>query len=41
MVTGYTILKANSLDAAAALAKGCPVLHGGGQISVFETFNVM
>ena len=41
MVTGYTILKADSLDAATALAKGCPVLEGGGQISVFETFNIM
>jgi len=41
MVSGYTIIKADSLDAAATLSKGCPVLQGGGQISVFETFNVM
>ena len=41
MVTGYTILKADSLDAAVALAQGCPVLKSNGQISVFETFNVM
>jgi hypothetical protein len=41
MVTGYTILKADSLDAAVAMAKGCPVLKSKGQISVYETFNVM
>ena len=41
MVTGYTILKADSLDAAVAMAKGCPVLKSNGQISVFETFDVM
>ncbi len=41
MASGYTILKADSLDAAVALAKGCPVLAGGAQISVFETFDVM
>ena len=41
MVTGYTIIKADSLDAAVAMTKGCPVLKSNGQVSVFETFNVM
>jgi len=41
MATGYSILSADSLDAAVAMAKGCPVLQSGGQISVYETFNVM
>jgi len=41
MASGYTIIKASSLDAAAVLARGCPVLNGGGQITVYETFNVM
>lgn len=41
MVSGYTILEANSLDEAAAMAKGCPVLQSGATISVFEAFNVM
>ena len=41
MASGYTIIKAGSLDAAAALARGCPVLSRGGQITVYETFNVM
>lgn len=41
MATGYTILQAASLDEAVMLAKGCPVLMGGAEISVFETFDVM
>ncbi|MBK9709928.1 MAG: hypothetical protein IPO81_01120 [Kouleothrix sp.] len=41
MATGYSIISADSLDAAVEAAKGCPVLQGGGQISVYETFNVM
>jgi hypothetical protein len=41
MASGYTIIKADSLDEAAALARGNPVLQGGAQITVFETFNVM
>jgi hypothetical protein len=39
--SGYTIIKADSLDEAAGIAKDCPVLQGGAQISVYETFNVM
>jgi hypothetical protein len=41
MASGYTVIKADSLDSAASMAKSCPVLQGGAQISVFETFNVM
>jgi hypothetical protein len=39
--SGYSILKADSLDAAVELAKGCPVLAGGASIQVVETFNAM
>ncbi len=39
--SGYSIIKADSLDSAVALAKGCPVLQGGAKISVVETFQVM
>ena len=39
--SGYSILKADSLDAAVKLASGCPVLQGGAGITVFETFQVM
>ena len=35
--TGYTIIKAESLNAAVEMAKGCPQLRSGGQISVYET----
>ena len=41
MASGYSIIQADSLEAAAEMAKGCPVLQGGAQISVFETFSVM
>ncbi len=41
MATGYSLIKADSLDAAVSLARGCPVLRGGAKISVFETFNAM
>ncbi|MEA2557081.1 MAG: hypothetical protein QOG88_619 [Actinomycetota bacterium] len=39
--TGYSVLEADSLDAATAMAKGCPVLQGGASIGVYETFNAM
>ena len=39
--SGYSIVEAASIDAAAELAKGCPVLSSGGQITVYETFNAM
>ena len=32
---------ADSLDAAVAIAKGCPVLHAGATIQVAETFAAM
>jgi hypothetical protein len=39
--SGYSVIEADSLDAATDLAKGCPVLAGGASISVYETFEVM
>ena len=39
--SGYSVLKADSLDAAVELAKGCPVLQGGASIQVVETFEAM
>ena len=41
MASGYSILKADSLGAAVEMARGCPVLQGGAQISVYETFPAM
>lgn len=40
-ITGYTIIKAMSLDAAIQLAKSCPALKSGAKISVYETINAM
>lgn len=40
--TGYTILRADSHDAAVALARGCPVLKGEGRmIEVTELLDLM
>ena len=40
-VSGYTIIAAESLDGAIEMAKGCPILEGGGSIEVCETFSMM
>jgi hypothetical protein len=40
-LTGYSVLRADSLVAASELAKGCPVLDGGGSVDVYETMQVM
>jgi hypothetical protein len=40
-LTGYSILKADNISAAADLAKGCPILTSGGSVEVYETFNAM
>jgi hypothetical protein len=39
-LTGYTILAADSLDAAATSAKGCPVLADGGTVEVYEALPI-
>jgi hypothetical protein len=39
--TGYSLIEADSIDSAVALAKGCPVLGGDSTIEVAETFNAM
>ena len=33
-IGGYTIIKANSIDEAAELSKGCPILKVGGNVEV-------
>ena len=40
-VSGYSVIKAESLDAAVELAKGCPVLLGDARVEVAETFAAM
>jgi hypothetical protein len=39
--TGYSIIKADDIDGAVKLAKGCPVFLGGATIDVVETFAMM
>jgi hypothetical protein len=40
-LSGYSVLTADSLEAASELAKGCPVLDAGGSVEVYETVAVM
>ena len=35
-LTGYSIVNADSLDAATAMAKSCPILEVGGSVEVAE-----
>jgi hypothetical protein len=39
--SGYSILKADSLNQAVDLAKSCPVLKSGAKLTVYETFSAM
>lgn len=39
--SGYSIVKADSLSEAVEMARHCPLLHDGGQISVYETLPMM
>ena len=36
-LSGYSVITADSLELAAKLAGGCPVLDGGGTVEVYET----
>ncbi len=40
-ISGYSVLAADSLDAAVKMAQGCPILSVGGSVEVCETFNAM
>ncbi len=39
-LTGYSLIQADSLDAAVALARGCPVLAGNGTVEVAEAIDM-
>ncbi|HUR86183.1 MAG TPA: YciI family protein [Solirubrobacteraceae bacterium] len=39
-LTGYSVLTADSLDAATELAKGCPLLADGGGVEVYEAMEM-
>jgi hypothetical protein len=36
-LNGYSVISADSLDAAVEAAKGCPLLANGGAVDVYET----
>ena len=38
--TGYSIVTAGSLDDAAGLAGGCPILQNGGAVEVYEAMEM-
>jgi hypothetical protein len=40
-LTGYSVIEAANLDAAAKMAQSCPQLASGGSVQVAETFDVM
>ena len=40
-MTGYSVVVADSLDAAVEIAKGCPHLAANGRVEVYETIDVM
>ena len=35
-VSGYSVLKADNMDAALVMAKGCPVIAAGGNVELVE-----
>jgi hypothetical protein len=40
-LSGYTVITADSLDAATERARSCPILASGGRVDVYETFQIM
>lgn len=40
MVTGYTVISADSLDGAAAMVDGHPHVKYGGQVTICQTFQM-
>ncbi|WP_136660277.1 YciI family protein [Nitratireductor sp. XY-223] len=39
-LSGYSIVSADNIDAAVEMAKGCPILEGGGSIEVAEAMEM-
>ena len=38
--SGFTILEADSMESAVSMAKGCPMLEGNGQITIYEALEM-
>ncbi|WP_419906175.1 YciI family protein [Hoeflea sp.] len=39
-LSGYSIVSADTIDAAVDMAKGCPILEGGGNVEVAEAMEM-
>jgi hypothetical protein len=39
-LTGYSVVSADSLDAASAMAGGCPILADGGSVDIYEALDM-
>lgn len=39
-LSGYTLIEADTMDAAIEMAKGCPILEGGGSVEVAPTIDM-
>ena len=39
-VSGYSLIEARDYDGAAAMAKGCPLLAGGGSVEIAEVMDM-
>lgn len=39
-ISGYSIVKVADMDAALAIAKGCPILRSGGSVEVAEVYEM-
>jgi hypothetical protein len=39
-LSGFSVIAADSLTAASEMAKGCPVIEGGGKVDVYEAIPI-
>ena len=39
-ISGYTLVTAENIDAACDMAKGCPIIEGGGSVEVAEAMEM-
>jgi len=39
-ISGYGLINADNIEAACAIAAGCPIIANGGSVEVAETFEI-
>lgn len=39
-LSGYSLINADTIEAACAIAKGCPIIEGGGSVEVAEAIDM-